>query len=329
MSTSRPSPTPFVTVHVVVAVAGAAAIAIATRSTVDGSAPAWWSGPVTTGGVVTIAVALALLPVTLILFGILRRVSSRGGSPDMNVDLLAQINEHTMLSDKAKRLIYRPKELQLLRSAIEDDIARGDYDAALTLCNEMAEGFGFREEAEAFRQSIEATRREQFESQVRMAMEVFEQRLAHADWRGAHAEAARIRRLFPEAPVIAELDRRIATARAEQKALLERQFLEAAQHEDVESAMALLRQLDLYLTREEAAQFTEVAQGVVSKHRENLGVQFKLAVADRSWAEAVRVGDEIVREFPNSKMANEVRSMLDLLRTRASQAAVTAAGPRT
>ncbi|MCA9286439.1 MAG: hypothetical protein KDA22_14530 [Phycisphaerales bacterium] len=318
-----PSRPLLVVLHLLGVAVGATAAVIGARTTEA------WSGPLLTGGIVAAAMALATLPASVILLAIAANGTRRH---DYRVEeqfrLLQQMNENIMLSDNAKRLIYRPKELQLLRSAIEEDIARGDYDAALTLCTEMAEGFGFREEAEAFRQSIEATRRESYEHQVREAMESLEQRLTDADWRGAYAEAARIRRLFPDSPVVEELDGRIAAAREERKRFLERQFLEAAQHEDVEAAMALLRKLDLYLTREEAAQLTEVAQGVVSKHRENLGVQFKLAVADRSWAEAVRVGDEIIRDFPNTKMAEEVRSMLDLLRTRASQAAVSAASPR-
>jgi hypothetical protein len=50
----------------------------------------------------------------------------------------------------------------------------------------------------------------------------------------------------------------------------------------------------------------------------NLGVQFKLAVHDKEWTQAVRVGEQIIREFPNTKMSDEVRSMLDLLRERAA-----------
>ena len=85
--------------------------------------------------------------------------------------------------------------------------------------------------------------------------------------------------------------------------------------------MRLLKELDHYLTQEEAARLEEVAHGVISKHRENLGVQFKLAVNDHRWAEAARTGEAIIQEFPNSKMAEEVRGMIDLLRTRASEAA--------
>ena len=85
--------------------------------------------------------------------------------------------------------------------------------------------------------------------------------------------------------------------------------------------MSLLKQLDRYLSREEAGRLAKVAEGVVVKHRENLGAQFKLAVNDRRWGEAARVGETIMAEFPNAKMAEEVRSMIDILQTRAGQPA--------
>ena len=57
---------------------------------------------------------------------------------------------------------------------------------------------------------------------------------------------------------------------------------------------------------------------MIGKKRENLGVQFKIAVHDKEWLRSVTVGEQIIREFPNTRMADEVRSMLDLLRERAA-----------
>lgn len=241
-------------------------------------------------------------------------------------ELLTRIHEQAMLSDNAKRVLFRETELQLLRNAIEEDIARGDYNAGLLLCDEMSKLFGYREEAEVFRSRIMQVSHERFESQVQHALDQFSHLLVQRDWARAHQEAARIRRLFPDSHIVQELDHRIHAARDEHKAQLEAQFLHAAQNEDVEAAMSLLRELDRYLTRDEAARIATVAGGVVSRHRENLSTQFKLAVNDRRWAEAAQIGQTIIDEFPNTKMADEVRSLIDVLRTRATQAAVAAAG---
>jgi hypothetical protein len=227
-----------------------------------------------------------------------------------------------MLSDNAKRVLFREREIGLLRDAIESDIAASEYNAALALCKEMAEVFGYRDEAEAFRERIMEARQARFDRQVRAALDQFDQLLAAHNWAQVHQEAAKMRRLYSESHLVHDLDQRIVHAREAHKEELRQRFLHAAERDDVEGAMVLLRELDRYLTREEAGQLSEIAGGVVSRHKDNLGVQFKLAVSDRRWAEAARIGEKIIEEFPNSMMADEVRSMIDLLRARRSQGVV-------
>lgn len=271
-------------------------------------------------GVLTLAFAGASAPLALLLRGIAARDGTKTDEQHGQLrDLLRELHEHSMLSDSAKRVLFRERELGLLRHAIEADIEVGKYNVALTLCDEMANVFGYREEAEAFRGRILQARQKRFEADVQAALARLDELLARKDWAMVHQEAARIRRLYGDSHLVQDLEQRITLARDEHKRELEGQFLRAAERDDVEGAMALLRQLDRYLGPEEAERLTEVAQGVVVRHRENLGVQFKLAVNDRRWAEAAQIGEVIIDEFPNTKMANEVRSMIDVLRTRAEQ----------
>jgi hypothetical protein len=273
-------------------------------------------------GVLALVVVGASAPIAVVLAG--RAGRDGGGSPAVNElsQLLRQIHDTTMLSDHAKRTLFRERELHLLRDAIEGDIGRGEYDAAVALCDELAAVFGYRKEAESFRARIEQAREDHYQHEVAAAMSTFDELLAARDWGRVHQEAARIRRLYAESHLVADLDRRILSAREEHKVELEGEFLAAVERDDVPTAMDLLKQLDRYLDAEEGQRLTEVAQGVVARHRENLGVQFKLAVSDHRWAEASRIGEVIVHEFPNTKMADEVRSMQDALRSRA-QAAIT------
>jgi outer membrane protein assembly factor BamD (BamD/ComL family) len=53
----------------------------------------------------------------------------------------------------------------------------------------------------------------------------------------------------------------------------------------------------------------------------NLGVQFSLAVSGKQWAKALETGMEIIRDFPNSRMAEEIREKIDALKTHAQQKA--------
>jgi hypothetical protein len=190
----------------------------------------------------------------------------------------------------------------------------------------MANLFGYREEAEAFRQRIQQAGQASFESKVRSELAEFDGLLATRDWARAHREAGRIKRLFPTHHLVQDIDQRIMQARDEHKRDLESQLREAAAREDVEASMSLLKHLDRYLSREEAERLGPMAQSIVVKHREMLSVQFKQAVSDHRWSEAAQIGDLIIGEYPNTKMADEVRTMIDVLRVRASQAAVMAQG---
>ncbi len=256
------------------------------------------------------------------------RPAASGAAQTTTDHLLQLIYEHSMLSDNAKRVLFRERELQLLRHAIEADIEHGDYNAGLTLCDDLMNLFGRRQEAEAYRGRILEARRVQYESQVHAALSHFDDILASRDWAAAHHEAARLKRLFPDAPAVQEIDQRILAARDQHKAELERQFLEAAEREDVPHAMDLLRQLDRYMSREEASRLSQTAQNIVAQHREHLSTQFKMAVSEHRWRDALQAGDAISREFPNSKMADEVRSMVEVLRIRAQQSAPSAGAAR-
>jgi hypothetical protein len=67
---------------------------------------------------------------------------------------------------------------------------------------------------------------------------------------------------------------------------------------------------------------------VIVRHRKNLGAGFRRAVNEHRWSEAAHLGEKIIGEYPNTQMAAEVRSLLEVLRSRAGQAAVTADEPQ-
>lgn len=230
---------------------------------------------------------------------------------------LATLNELVVLSDDARRVLNRRKERELLCRAIEDDIEIEDWDAGLVMVRELAERFGYRAEAEAFREKIEAARSQTQDRDVQEAVARLDQLIADRQWGAALKEAARISRVYHDAAQVEGLRHRVIRARDHYKYEIERRFLHAAQEDRIEEAMELLHEMDQYLSEPEAAQYREVARGVIGKARDNLGVQFKLAVNDKAWDRAADVGQRIIEEFPNSRMATEVRSMIDQIRDRA------------
>ncbi|MFW6061156.1 MAG: hypothetical protein ACODAQ_13325 [Phycisphaeraceae bacterium] len=233
--------------------------------------------------------------------------------------LLRQANDRLLLSEPAKRIAYREHDIQTLRRVIEQDITRGDFDAAMILIEELAHTYGRRHEAEGYRERIANVRQQDQQAKIDEAVQGLEQILAQHEFDRAAREAAKLQRLFPDAERVQSLDQRVRDAREQYKQQLERQFLEAAESDDVDRALELLKELDMYLTEQEAEPLRETARGVIGKKRDNLGVQFKMAVHDKEWLRAVQVGEQIIREFPNSRMAEEARGMIDVLRQRAGE----------
>lgn len=269
-------------------------------------------------GLVLVAVAGPLA------FAHTREPRSAGGNDEMTRRMreLSQafdrFSEMSALSDDARRVLNRRRERELLRSAIEEDISAEDWDAAMVLTTELADRFGYRQDAEEFRERIETARYETVARRVNAAVTHMEALITARRWEDAVGEAARIERLYPESPRARGLVSRVERSLEEYKKDVERRFLVAAQEERVDEAMSLLKELDHWLTPDEAARLQEVARGVIGRARENLGVQFKLAVQDRRWRHAAEIGERIIEEFPNTRMAGEIREMIDTIRERAA-----------
>lgn len=296
---------------------------------------AWWlvgSSAVVAGGLFVFGMARGSeaygaagalgLVVSMAATGLLTRSSGGNGAlPEIVTKLQRDVHDMTRqaaLSDDARRVLNRRTERDLLCRAIDEDIQREDWDAATVLCDELANSFGYRHEAETFRERISTGCAETIERAVSKAIAFLDGLVIQRKWEEAFEEAARILRLYSESPRARNLHERVEAAREQFKIDLERRFLLTAEAERVDEAMDLLKQLDQYLTPEEAERFTEVARGVIGKARENLGVRFKLAVHDHRWEEAAMFGTQIIEQFPNTRMAAEVRELLGEIRSRSS-----------
>ena len=234
------------------------------------------------------------------------------------VRTLKSINDRLLISDQAKRIAYRQKDRDALRAAIKEDIDKSDYDAALVLVEQMSKAYGYREEAEEYREKILRARAADQDRKISEAIAAFEILLGKKEWENAGSEAAKIRRLYPESTRVRDLPRRVRDAREEYKKDIERQFLQAAEREEVDRAMELLQEMDKYLTEQEAIPFREAAKNVISKKRENLKVQFEMAINDKDFNQAIRIGEAITVEFPNSKMAHDVKALIPKLKEKAA-----------
>jgi hypothetical protein len=227
------------------------------------------------------------------------------------------LNENILLSEDAKVIAFRDKDLQALRQKIEEKITAKDWEAAAYLAEHMAGRFGSRQEAEQFRARIARERDQMRQQDIAMALARFDDRLGGFEWNEAAEEIEKIKANFPDAPEVGELTEKLEQARTARKKELIRQWDQAIQNNEVDRSIEILKELDRYLTPNEAAAFEESARGAFRAKLHNLGVQFSLLVAEKVWDGALQVGLQIVAEFPNSRMAKEIQERLETLKAKA------------
>ncbi len=243
------------------------------------------------------------------------------GQLEGNRQTLETIREIGPLSDAAKQIAYRAKDLEALRSAIREDIDKGDFEAATMLVNAMEQRFGYVAEANKFRSQIEETNSAAIDARVHDTMERIDGLIQKKDWTAAARESEMLLRQFPNHAEARKLPWRVQEAQDETKRDLLKQWEAAVAKDDVEKSISLLRELDGYLMPSEAEAYKESARDVFKKRLQQLGSQFALQVHDKNWSAALRLGRMIVAEFPNTRMATEVKERLAVLQEKAEKPA--------
>lgn len=233
---------------------------------------------------------------------------------------LADIAENTRISDAAKSLTHREQELDALRRAIQEEVRAEHWESALSLVAAVEHRFGYRQEAERQREELEQARQGAIQTKLAAAVEMIERHFELREWERADREIDRLMHVLPGNDTATALRARLRELKQTQKLDLKRQWEDALRRNDTDQAIDVLKELDPYLTASEAQSLQESARTVFKEKLLQLGVQFRFAVSEKRWQDALSTGLDLIREFPNARMASEVRDVLDTLRDRARQA---------
>jgi hypothetical protein len=274
------------------------------------------AGDLSSGLFLASSIILGVVVIAAVLGSQLKATKASGSNDSEKLDAIL---EAVQMSENAKRVLFRDRELSILRNTVQSDLAQGEFHSALVLCDQMASVFGAVEEAETLRSKVQTIIHEHHDARIREEIGNLQNLLGQHRWVDAYQFAAKLRRLFPESPRLHAIEQHIADVRSQYRLELEAKFLQSAELENVEEAMKLLRELDGYLTPDEARRFRDTATDVIVKYRDSLGARFKMAVSDHRWQEAIEFGEVIIKQFPNTKMAEEVNTMLETIRIRVTE----------
>lgn len=219
---------------------------------------------------------------------------------------LRRIDEHTLISERAKRVAYRDRDRDAVRQAIHEDLLAGDFASARLLVDEFEEAFGYKQEAERFREEIRRHADETRGHEMEDATSRIDQLCNEERWAEAHAEADRLISKFGGEIKVRLLRTRVEERRQQRKVQLVQEFHAARTKGDADAASDLLKRLDTYLTPDEGQQLQNDAREVLRRRLLSLKDRFTESMHNRDFTEALRIGAIIRQDYPNSQMAKEV-----------------------
>jgi hypothetical protein len=230
---------------------------------------------------------------------------------------LALISKFSEISDAAKAVISRDRELEEIRLAVREDMRREDWEGAFFLAGEMERRFGFREEVSQIRQEIQSVHSAKIEEKIGAAIARIEGLIDRRDWSAAASEIGRLTKAAPDDPRVNTLFQDLSDHREEYKQQLLKRWNAALEKDDIDGGIKLLAELDRYLTQDEAKSLESKAREMFNEKLHQLGIQFRFAVKEQRWNDALEIAVQIVEDYPNSRMAKEVQELESALRKRA------------
>jgi len=233
---------------------------------------------------------------------------------------LNQVNQSARLSETAKSIAFRDNDAQTLRDAVFDKLQQKDFDSAYEIIDEIAHRTGYKKLAGQLHNQADKYRDASDVERMNQSVAHIDKLIEDHQWPNASAQIERLVREYPSSDTPLTMRQRLSDKKEERKKVLLNSWDDAVKRQATDRSLEILRELDQYLTPNEALALQEAARDVFRTKLHNLGVQFSLAISGKQWPKAVETGMEIIRDFPNSRMAEEIREKIEVLQTHAQKA---------
>jgi outer membrane protein assembly factor BamD (BamD/ComL family) len=264
----------------------------------------------------------------LLIYEIVRSLKTNGEKLDNAVEMLSrqnnlllQVSQASQLSDTAKEIVFRDSEQMELGEAALTKLHQHDFEAADSMIEAMAECPKYKELADRLKRMSEKYCSATEEGRVNQIIAHIENLFDKKLWGQAATQIENLIKIFPYSERAKTMPASLRERKDLQKRILLAEWDLAVREKNTDRGLEILKELDLYLTPAEALALQESASTVFKTKLHNLGVEFSVAVAEQNWKKALETGRDIVQNFPNSRMAAEIRSKLDILLERAKKAA--------
>ena len=232
---------------------------------------------------------------------------------------ISQINQTMKLSDPARALVFRDADRQALREVVFDKLHQKDFETTYAIIEEMGNYAEYKGLAKGLKMQADGFRDASDQERVNQVITHIGKLLDNHEWLQASIQIDRLIASAPKSEQAKGLRQTLRDKKEERKKVLLQAWDDAVKRQDTDRSLEILRELDTYLTPNEGLALQEAARDVFRTKLHNMGVQFALSVSERQWKQAYQTGVQIITEFPNSKMAQEIREKIDILRRNSGQ----------
>jgi hypothetical protein len=244
------------------------------------------------------------------------KLEAIAGALKQNSSILADVVQSVHLSDAAKTIVFGDAERQFLRQVVLDKLDQADSEAASKMIDKLARCEPYKQLAAQLRREIDNTQDTADDGHVDQAIARIEHLFEICDWIKANLEVDKLIETYPRNERACALRQKLSDKMDQRKHVLLNAWKDAVQRRATDRSLEILEELDQYLTPEEGLALQKTAKGIFRAKLYKLGTQFSMAVSRKSWDQAVALGEQITRDFPNSKMAQEIREKMDILRQK-------------
>jgi hypothetical protein len=271
------------------------------------------------GFVLAFGVLILLCELTQMLQNNNDKLESVSESLKLVQDVLKHIDRDVCLSETAKQIAFRDADRSGLRESVLNSLHNDDIETTYAMIEDIARrpeyaklATELRAEADSYKNANDDERTAQIISHVEKLMDKYQ-------WVKASEQIEKLVQAFPDS----ERAKKMYDVLKERKDLRKKELLsswdESVKRQDTNKSLRILKELDLYLTPSEGLALQESAKDAFKTKLHNLGVQFSLAVTEKQWSRAVDIGQNIVKNFPNSRMADEIRSKMSVMENLAQK----------
>ena len=177
-------------------------------------------------------------------------------------DGLLQINHSTRISEAAKAIAFREDDKRSLREAVFERLKQNDFDGAYEIVDEIENHSEYRLLAEELRRQVDDYRNATQDERIDKAIDQVQKLFDACQWVKASLQIESLIRANPVSEKMKALRQKLVERKEERKRILLAAWDDVVTRQETDRSLEILRELDMYLTPNEALALQEAAKDV-------------------------------------------------------------------